>query len=92
MWAQGFCGLQSSQAPSSMKDLVSVISKRWDSLKLLDLCIENLKQGKLIPSELDLHGGSVATFKLAPEVVNTYYLKIDKDIKQKGVSNNSFSR
>lgn len=82
MWAQSFCGLQSSQIQSSMKELVSVISKRWDSLKLLDLCIENLKQGKLVPLELDLHGGSVSAFKLAPDAVKIQnHLHIDKDVE-----------
>jgi hypothetical protein len=73
MWAQGFCGLQSSQEPSSMMELVSAISKRWDSLKLLDLCIDNLKLGKLVPAELDLYGGSITSFKLAPDAVIYFY-------------------
>jgi hypothetical protein len=52
-----------------MTELVSVISKRWDSLKLLDMCIDNLKLGKLVSAELELHGGSITSFQLVPDAV-----------------------
>jgi hypothetical protein len=50
-----------------MAELVSVISKRWDSLKLLESCIDSLKLGKLVPTELNLNGGSITSFKLAAD-------------------------
>ena len=74
MWAESLCGLSfgssdSGELPRTIQDLVAKVSERWNNLKHLELCIEGLKTGKIMPSST-APAGKIVSFKLNPEVVS----------------------